>query len=86
MSGIDPAGLPVLQQIFHPSDFTPESDVAFVHALKAALLAKALPLSAEDAIGSGPDDADAGRFSTLQDWQIAGLRRTVAELIVDSRR
>jgi len=41
MSGIDPSGLPVLQQIFHPSDFTPESDVAFVHALKAALLAKA---------------------------------------------
>ena len=41
MSGADPAGLTVLQQIFHPSDFTPESDVAFVHALKAALLAKA---------------------------------------------
>jgi nucleotide-binding universal stress UspA family protein len=34
-------GLPVLQQIFHPSDFTPESDVAFIHALKAALLSKA---------------------------------------------
>src|SRR4029079_3732151 len=41
MSEADPAGLPVLQQIFHPSDFTPDSDVAFVHALKAALLAKA---------------------------------------------
>ena len=41
MSGTDSPGLPVLQQIFHPSDFTPESDVAFVHALKAALLAKA---------------------------------------------
>ena len=41
MSGDQSAGLPVLQQIFHPSDFTPESDVAFVHALKAALLAKA---------------------------------------------
>lgn len=41
MSRLDTAGLPVLQQIFHPSDFTPESDVAFVHALKAALLAKA---------------------------------------------
>jgi nucleotide-binding universal stress UspA family protein len=41
MSGSDSAALPVLQHIFHPSDFTPESDVAFVHALKAALLAKA---------------------------------------------
>ena len=33
--------LPILQHVFHPSDFTPASDVAFVHALKAALLAKA---------------------------------------------
>ena len=35
------AGIPILQNIFHPSDFTPASEVAFVHALKAALLAKA---------------------------------------------
>jgi nucleotide-binding universal stress UspA family protein len=41
MSGVDTAGLPILQQVFHPSDFTPASDVAFVHALKAALIAKA---------------------------------------------
>lgn len=41
MSEVDTAGLPILQQVFHPSDFTPASDVAFVHALKAALLAKA---------------------------------------------
>jgi nucleotide-binding universal stress UspA family protein len=41
MSEADHAGLPVLQQVFHPSDFTPESDIAFVHALKAALLTKA---------------------------------------------
>ena len=41
MSVADPDGLPVLQQIFHPSDFTPASEVAFVHALKAALVAKA---------------------------------------------
>jgi nucleotide-binding universal stress UspA family protein len=33
--------LPILQHVFHPSDFTPASEVAFVHALKAALLAKA---------------------------------------------
>jgi nucleotide-binding universal stress UspA family protein len=41
MSEIDPSGVPVLQQVFHPSDFTPESDIAFVHALKVAVLAKA---------------------------------------------
>jgi hypothetical protein len=52
----------------------------------AALLGRVLPLSTADATGGVPDDADAGRFSTLQDWQIAGLRRMVAELIVDSRR
>ena len=33
--------LPLLQHVFHPSDFTPGSDVAFIHALKAALIAKA---------------------------------------------
>ena len=32
---------PILQQIFHPSDFSPASEVAFFHALKAALVAKA---------------------------------------------
>jgi nucleotide-binding universal stress UspA family protein len=41
MSVSDAAGLPVLQQIFHPSDFTPASEVAFLHALKAALVARA---------------------------------------------
>ncbi len=41
MSGTDSSGLAVLQQVFHPSDFTPASEVAFVHALKAALLARA---------------------------------------------
>jgi hypothetical protein len=34
-------GAPILQHIFHPSDFTPASEVAFFHALKAAIVAKA---------------------------------------------
>jgi hypothetical protein len=51
-----------------------------------ALLVKALPLSADSATGAAQDDAEAGRFSTLQDWHIAALRRTLAELIVSSRR
>jgi nucleotide-binding universal stress UspA family protein len=41
MSVADSSGLPILQHIFHPSDFTPASEVAFIHALKAALVAKA---------------------------------------------
>ena len=31
----------VLHRIFHPSDFSPASEVAFAHALKLALLARA---------------------------------------------
>ena len=33
--------IPILQHVFHPSDFSPASEVAFAHALKAALIAKA---------------------------------------------
>ena len=32
---------PILQHVFHPTDFSSDSDVAFAHALKAALVAKA---------------------------------------------
>jgi nucleotide-binding universal stress UspA family protein len=37
----DPANPVVLQRIFHPTDFSPGSRVAFAHALKLALLARA---------------------------------------------
>ena len=36
-----PLSLPVLQHVFHPSDFSAASETAFAHALKAALIAKA---------------------------------------------
>ena len=36
-----PLSLPVLQHVFHPSDFSQASETAFAHALKAALIAKA---------------------------------------------
>ena len=36
-----PAGSAALQRIFHPTDFSPDSQVAFAHALKLALLARA---------------------------------------------
>ncbi len=51
-----------------------------------AMLAKALPLSAGRVAGAAHDDADAARFGNLQDWQIAGLRRALAELITSARR
>jgi nucleotide-binding universal stress UspA family protein len=33
--------VPIIQNVFHPSDFSPAGEAAFVHALKAALTAKA---------------------------------------------
>jgi nucleotide-binding universal stress UspA family protein len=36
-----PLSLPILQHVFHPSDFSAASETAFAHALKAALIAKA---------------------------------------------
>ena len=32
---------PILQNVFHPSNFSPASETAFAHALTAALIAKA---------------------------------------------
>src|SRR5262245_10999994 len=36
-----PLNFPILQHVFHPSDFSVASETAFAHALKAALIAKA---------------------------------------------
>ena len=36
-----PLSLPILQHVFHPSDFSAASDIAFAHALKVALTVKA---------------------------------------------
>ena len=46
-----------------------------------ATLARVLSVSAGTADGSLLDDADAGQYSTLQAWQIAAVRRQVAEWI-----
>jgi nucleotide-binding universal stress UspA family protein len=37
----DSLDVPILQNVFHPSDFTPASETAFAHALRAALMAQA---------------------------------------------
>ena len=41
MSLPDSLDIPILRNIFHPSDFTPASETAFVHALRTALMAQA---------------------------------------------
>jgi hypothetical protein len=50
-----------------------------------AMLANVVAVSAGRVDGSSPDDAGAARFSSLQAWQIAALRRQVAELIAGTR-
>src|SRR5215510_877853 len=40
MSASQEYSVPIIDSILHPSDFTAASEVAFVHALKAALVAK----------------------------------------------
>ncbi len=50
------------------------------------MLDKILPFSAGTVVSSTLDDAGAARFSTFQDWQIASLRRALAELIVTPTR
>lgn len=40
MSGSDAYDVPIIDSILHPSDFSEASEVAFAHALKAALIAR----------------------------------------------
>ncbi|HUU93774.1 MAG TPA: hypothetical protein VM238_21485, partial [Phycisphaerae bacterium] len=49
--------------------------------IKAMVLA-AVRFEAGRAPGTGADNAQALRFTTLKAWQIANLRRGIAELIV----
>ena len=46
-----------------------------------ALLVNSLSISASQARRASLDDARAGRFSALKDWQLSELRRRLAELI-----
>jgi hypothetical protein len=50
-----------------------------------AMLDDALRLTARTAPGTTPDNAGAARFSTLDVWRIAELRRALAERIVAGR-
>ena len=48
----------------------------------AALVRQAVSIEAGRIAGAGADNADALQFSTLKTWQLAELRRCLAELIV----
>ncbi len=60
-----------IDTIFHPSDFTDASEVAFVHALKIALVSKAeLNMLHVDADGHGGWEDFPGVRDTLARWQL----------------
>jgi hypothetical protein len=43
--------VPIIARILHPSDFSAASEVAFAHALKAALIAKSQLVERHRAVG-----------------------------------
>jgi hypothetical protein len=49
-----------------------------------AMLAQAVRLEGGARQGTALDNADALQFATLQAWQLAGLRRALATLIVEA--
>lgn len=82
--------VPLLQHVFHPSDFSPASEAAFAHALRVALMAQA----ALTILHVSPErDADWMEFpgvrSTLKRWGFlpANSRRAdVAQLGIEVRK
>ena len=59
----------ILRNVFHPSDFSPASEVAFAHALKAALIAKADLTILHVSSDQGANWMDfPGVRSTLERW------------------
>ena len=61
--------VPILQSVFHPSDFSPAGEVAFAHALKAALIAKADPTILHVSRDQGANWMDfPGVRTTLERW------------------
>ena len=65
--------IPIIDSILHPSDFSAASEVAFAHALKAALIAKAQLTVMHVSPGMTAEWTDfPGVRDTLTRW---GLRR-----------
>jgi len=87
-----PAVADIRLKAFRDAEQIVEYLVAFArrHGLRreqvAAILARSLRLDAATAAGAGADNADALRFGALQAWQIASLRRALAEGIVAAGR
>lgn len=81
---------PILQHVFHPTDFSPESDIAFAHALKAALIAKATLTMLHVSSGEEQDWMEfPGIRQTLERWGLLpknSPRSAVPELGINVRK
>ncbi|HSE57308.1 MAG TPA: universal stress protein [Nitrospiraceae bacterium] len=82
--------VPLLQHVFHPSDFTEASAAAFAHALKAALVAKADLTMMHVAGGEELDWAGfPGVRETLERWGLLppnSPRNAVPKLGIDVKK
>src|SRR5829696_9835274 len=83
--------MPIIENILHPTDFSEGSMIAFNHALKLALLARAgmTLLHVSPAADSSSWSDFPGVRETLERWQLlpAGSPKSaVAELGIDVRK
>jgi nucleotide-binding universal stress UspA family protein len=81
---------PILQHVFHPTDFSPDSDAAFAHALKASLVAKATLTMLHVSTGREQSWTEfPGVRQTLERWGLLpknSPRSAVPELGIDVRK
>ncbi len=81
---------PLLQNVFHPSDFSAESETAFAHALKASLTAKAaLTILHVSPQREGEWMEFPGVRETLERWHLLpknSLRSDVSKLGIDVKK
>ena len=90
MSASQKDSVPIVDSILHPSDFSAASEVAFAHALKAALIAKAQLTVMHVSPSMTAEWADfPGVRETLARWGILppdSSRSAVPELGIDVRK
>ena len=81
---------PILQHVFHPTDFSPDSDAAFAHALKASLVAKATLTMLHVSTGREESWTEfPGVRQTLERWGLLpknSPRSAVPELGIDVQK
>jgi nucleotide-binding universal stress UspA family protein len=90
MNATQDDSVPIIESILHPSDFSAASEVAFAHALKAALIAKSQLIMMHVAPGMAAEWTDfPGVRDTLARWGLLpkdSPRSAVPALGIDVRK